>query len=343
MSYNNIQTIRYMGNKGRLLDEIIPEIINVTPTNGIVCDLMAGSNSIAYALKDFYTVYTNDVQEYSYVISKALIENQFQNISENTAKSHLFDGYMENKSKGFYTFFVDNYTDTYFSGEQCFDIDSIRYTIEKCKDEILKSLYLTALMGAMCKVQSTPGHFAQYMPKEHKRLKVLRNMDVWEEFIKKCNEYSNIVFTDKENKVFCSDYNKLIDDDILNNVDTLYVDSPYNQEQYSRFYHILETICKYDRPLLDFKAKYRNDRFKSNFCYKNAAGIEFSKIIDYCCHNSINLVISYSEKGIFPIMDLIKLCNEKFPDVKFKEIDFKHSMQGKGNISISEYVIVCTC
>ena len=62
---NRIETIRYMGTKINLLEFIVPEIIRVTPDNGIVLDIMAGSNAVSYALKEYYTVYTNDVQEYS--------------------------------------------------------------------------------------------------------------------------------------------------------------------------------------------------------------------------------------------------------------------------------------
>ena len=73
--YDNIQTIRYMGNKHKLLDFIIPEIEKITKPKSIVCDLMSGTNCIGYALKSRYTIYANDVQKYSECIAKALIEN----------------------------------------------------------------------------------------------------------------------------------------------------------------------------------------------------------------------------------------------------------------------------
>ena len=44
--YDNIQTIRYMGNKNKLLDFIIPEIEKITTPKSIVCDLMSGTNCI---------------------------------------------------------------------------------------------------------------------------------------------------------------------------------------------------------------------------------------------------------------------------------------------------------
>ncbi len=341
MNYNKIQTIRYMGNKSKLLEFIIPEIEKVTPQNGVVCDLMAGSNAVSYALKNKFRIITNDVQYYSYTISVAVIENQKQRISGDLAKKELYQDYTLNQTKKIYDFFEQNYSDTYFSKSQCEAIDSIKFAIDKIDSKHKKALYLTALMGAMCKVQCTTGHFAQYIPKEHHRAEKLRSMDVWNEFLKKSDDYTYLEVNNFENKCFCEDSNLLIESGTLDNVDTIYLDSPYNQEHYSRFYHVLETICKYDDPILEYKGKYRGDRFKSNFCYKNHVENEFVKIIKYCSRNSINLVISYSSKGIFDYEKLISLCRKNFVHVDVKQISYSHSMQGKGKKSIIEIIITC--
>ena len=165
-----------MGNKNKLLNFIIPEIIKITPKSGTVVDLMAGANSISYGLKKNFRIITNDVQYYSFIISKALIENQYVFINENLALNDLEKYFKLNQEKNFFNFFQKNYSDTYFSNKQCQEIDSLRYSIEQINSLYKKNLYLLSLMGAMCKVQSTPGHFAQFMPKEHKRIKILRNM-----------------------------------------------------------------------------------------------------------------------------------------------------------------------
>lgn len=339
---NLLNTVRYMGIKTKLLYEIIPAIQKVTPENGIVLDLMAGSNAVSYALKEFFTVYTNDVQEYSYVISKAVIENQKETISSETAKEDLGENIEYNLKNKVYNFFEKTYSGTYFSKEQCIAIDSVRYAIEKTENEYKKALYLFALMCAMCKVQSTPGHFAQFMPSEHKRIIPLQNMDLLAEFYSKCDDYSFLCFTDKENKAYCCDYNDLLSQDVIKKVDTIYLDSPYTQEQYSRFYHILETIVKYDCPTVNYKAKYRDDRFMSGFCYKNKAKSEFEKIIKFSKLNNSDLVISYSNKGLISPEDLVRLSEEYFGNVELKAIDYKHSTQGKGEQKLKEILIICS-
>ena len=351
---NRIETIRYMGTKINLLEFIVPEIIRVTPDNGIVLDIMAGSNAVSYALKEYYTVYTNDVQEYSKTISDALIVNQSETISRESALSELQRYYnlnLENKySLGIFTgtpflkyfsFFENVYSDTYFSKKQCVDIDAIRYSIEFVNNKYRKALYLLALMASMCKVQSTPGHFAQYMPSTHHRIIPLQNMDLLEEFYKKCDYYSSICFSSKKNMSYCMDFHTLLSNNKVGHVDTIYLDSPYSQEQYSRFYHILETIVKYDCPTVNYKAKYREDRFMSSFCYKNKVEQEFESIFNYCKNNNTKLVLSYSNKGLLSVDRLCEIAGKYFSSADLQSINYKHSTQGKGSNPIQEVLITC--
>ncbi len=338
----HLDTIRYMGNKSKLLEFIIPEIQKVTPKDGIVCDLMAGSNVVSYALKEFFTVYTNDIQEYSYTISNAVIVNQNETIDSKSAIRELQSHFVNNNNNKNFSFFEDTYAKTYFSLKQCCDIDSIRYAISKVDNKYRQSLYLLALMNAMCVVQSTPGHFAQFMPSEHKRIIPLQKMDLWQEFLKKCDKYSNVYLSHTQNQAFCKDYKELFKSEALKNINTIYLDSPYSQEQYSRFYHILETVVKYDNPVVNFKAKYRENRFMSGFCYKSKVEKEFENILDFCKANNINLVVSYSNKAVFSIDKLEELCKRYFKYVNRQDIDYNHSTQGKGNKNLLEVILTCS-
>lgn len=303
---------------------------------------MAGSNAVSYALKEFFTVYTNDIQAYSYSISNAIIVNQTENISSTTAKEELLPFYNDNNLNKYYHYFEDTYSFTYFSDKQCCDIDSLRYAIEQTDNEHRKNLYLFALMGAMCKVQSTPGHFAQFMPATHARIIPLQSMSLLETFWDKCDLYSDLYFCNRKNRAFNMDFRKLLQSNVLNNVDTIYLDSPYTQEQYSRFYHILETVIKYDHPEVNFKAKYRNDRFQSGFCYKGKVEAEFIVIFEYCQKSSTNLLISYSNKGLVSVDRLQELATNYFKNVQLQNIDYKHSTLGKGSNKLKEILLTCT-
>ena len=339
-SFENIHTIRYMGTKANLLDFIIPEIQKVTPKDGTVCDLMAGTNSVGYSLKPFFKIITNDVQEYSRTIARALILNQEYTINSFSAIEQLEHDYRKNLSERHFNFFEECYSDTYFSKEQCIAIDSVRYAISRLRNPILQDLYLSALMSTMCLAQSTPGHFAQYMPKEHPRVQPLRAIDIWNDFVTRCNDYNSISVSKFKNECYCMDFHDLFANGAIDNINTLYVDSPYTQEQYSRFYHVLETLVKYDSPEVKHKAKYRTDRFMSKFCYKKSVSDEFESILRFASPKNINIVISYSNKGVMPIEELEKLCSKYYPKVKSKFKDYKHSTQGKGSMGRLEYLLV---
>lgn len=335
--FNNIKTIRYMGNKNRLLSFIIPTIKSVTKQGDTICDLMAGTCSISYALKDRNKIITNDIQYYSYIIGKALIENNKICISMNEVKNDILDQMNRNTK---YTFFVDNFTDTYFSGPQCKEIDDIRFAIDKLDNEYKKDIYLVCLMYAMSKCESTTGHFAQYLPKDHKRVIPIRKKKILDEFITKCKDFEKIVFSKYENKSFNLDYKQFFNTKEFDKVDCFYIDTPYTGEQYSRFYHILETVCKYDNPELEFKGKYRKDRYMSDFSLRAKVKDEFKYMLTYLSENNKKVVLSYSDKALVPVDELEFIMSKLFKHVNLTKTEYKHSTQGKGSNNLDEVVFV---
>ena len=229
MDFDYIHTIRYMGNKNKLLSSIIPEIQKLTNEGDTVCDLMAGTNSVGYALKRRNRIISNDIQFYSYVIGSFMLSNKKPPTVE---EAHLeLDSLIEeNRKNKKYSFFVDNYTDTYFAEHQCLDIDSIRYALEKSAEN--KYFYLVVLMSVMCKAQSTTGHFAQYMDKNHRRIIPLRAMSIYNLFFDKIKEFDGFVLSKYKNVCFNEDFNDLLKDPILKQAKCIYVDSPYTSDQF---------------------------------------------------------------------------------------------------------------
>lgn len=329
-----------MGNKNKLLDFIIPEIISNSNKDDIICELMAGTNCISYALKDKRQIYTNDIQYYSYIISNALIKNNKYTINSNSATNDLSEKYKLNLKKHTFNFFESNYSDTYFSAKQCLEIDSIRYAINSIEILEIKCLYLVALMNAMCICQATSGHFAQYLPLNHPRLEKIKNKSIWEEFLKKCDDFDSIVFSKYDNKCFNLDYKKMIELPEFKKVKLVYIDPPYTGEQYSRFYHVLETICKYDNPKLEFKGLYRTDRFTSQLSLRTKAFDEFDKLFSTLAKMDKKIILSYSTKGIIKDYEMEHLLKKYYNFCETKRIKYNHSTQGKGNINLEELLFI---
>lgn len=69
----NFRPIHYLGSKLRLLNFIQETISQLDSTNGVVCDLFAGSGVVSKHLSLTRPVISNDIQEYSKVITSALL------------------------------------------------------------------------------------------------------------------------------------------------------------------------------------------------------------------------------------------------------------------------------
>jgi adenine-specific DNA-methyltransferase len=77
--------------------------------------------------------------------------------------------------------------------------------------------------------------------------------------------------------------------------DVLYIDPPYNSRQYSDYYHVLENLADWNKPMVYGKAK-KMDRshIKSKYSLKSAPKV-FSDLIKKakCSH----ILVSYNNTG----------------------------------------------
>lgn len=329
-SYDSVYVTRYMGAKYKLIDLLAPAIERLAGSNGTVIDLMAGTHSVGYALKRQFRIIANDIQAYSQVFGEALltnttwstvadrVEDDFRNLGGMTA------------SPGWFT---ETYRDTYFSEYQCGEIEMIRSRIEEFSDRDLRSIYLLLLCSAMALCQSSPGHFAQYMPADHPRVSALRSMSVMAAFISRSRELV-IDLTNHGNRVTRTDAFELVRSrdfvEFAGPGAVVYLDPPYTSAQYSRYYHLLETIVLSDEPEVSFKGLYRPDRYQSPFCSAVRVSKSFAEIFANCAQHGWPIVVSYSSHGLLKINELADLLQDAYPTVLINGKPFNHSMQGRG-------------
>jgi len=336
----SVYVTRYMGSKYRLLDLVVPAVNVVARQDAPIIDLMAGTHAVGYALRSDRVVVANDIQAYSETFGKALLLNtQFPHV-RNRMRKDLGPLKTTNSSEGW---FSNTYADTYFSYEQCREIEEVRTRVSQLTDEVLAAIYLTALIFAMGLCQSSPGHFAQFMPSDHERVKVLRAKSIFDAFETRCTE---LEFQIKGPRchLFRREAGQLLSDESLYSLapegSVVYLDPPYTTAQYSRYYHLLETVVLDDRPEVLHKAKYRNDRHQSSFCSSSKAAATFGEFLEKISGRGWNLVVSYSSHGVVPIRDLIELTEMHYSRVEVKSRSYAHSMQGRGQVSDRlEYVI----
>ncbi len=378
-NFADIQMVRYMGNKRNILSHVISAIMKIHDPEKIFCDLMAGTHSISYAIKTLKNhqigIISNDSQICSFIIGKALIENNtLSTIEIEDAKKDLNSNFYKNslalKSKWKdefikknqyrthnkinlaqqffhkepYCLFTFYFANIFFSLNQCNEIDSFRYAIEKIDDPIKKNIYLACLIYAVSYGSSSFGHFAQPR-KVTSEVRRIRKRSIYELFFRKLKNLK-INLNNKLNKCFNKDYKELfLDRDFLSmveNIGTIYLDPPYSPANYSRFYHVLETLIKYDYPNNEYKGLYRHNRFLSTFCKKTKVIESFEEVINFSFGIKANLVISYSNTGLLTKKKIMNLCRKKYSTVwSEKDIHHIHSTQGnRKKNGVKELIIV---
>ena len=289
--------MRYIGSKVALLKNIetcISENIHVKQNS--FCDIFSGTGVVARYFKPQYEIVSNDTLFFSYIIQKSFIENN-SSPAFLRLKSEIKNpfAYLENTELPNVNKFVEeNYSPSgkagrmYFTSENARRIDFIRNTIEQWKNEkkLTEAEYyylLASLIEAVPSVSNITGTYGAYLKNWDKRAFKKLEMPQFtvENNFRKNKAYNEDVF----------DLEKHISGDIL------YIDPPYNSRQYAPNYHVLETIARYDNPVLTGVTGMRPyaDQ-KSVFCSKNEVNDAFLQLIKNA--DFTHIVMSYSSAGL---------------------------------------------
>ncbi|MHA1285124.1 MAG: DNA adenine methylase, partial [Promethearchaeota archaeon] len=293
---------------------------------------------VGLALKRQSKIISNDVQYFSYVLGKAYIENnKYEKIK--TIPIKFFKKSLK------YNIFEKYFSNTYFTKQQCIEIDNIWAFIDNFKlvDEYLFYCYLTCLLQSLDLVARTAGHFDGSLKNNTKKVILRQNKSVYEEFNKKVKQFTTIRSIFK-NKCYNLPAETLLRE--VEEVDLIYIDPPYNHRQYSRYYHLLETCARYDSNInLNTKGLYRLDGFKSDFCFKSKVKKAFENIISLSIKKAKKkIIISYTNLGLINKEDLLRILENFSLKVKLFEKRIKYTRQktSKSNRVEKELLYVCS-
>jgi adenine-specific DNA-methyltransferase len=211
-----------------------------------------------------------------------------------------------------YRLFSITFAGGYLGLAQSVQVDSIRFAIDQLQslrtiDRHQHRWLLLALCQAVSKVATTTGHFAQYMtikPDTLRRFSCQRLRSVWVEWLKAIHEFAPLGTASwrARNRVFREDAVRLLRrlHKEGQKPAIIYADPPYTEDQYSRYYHVYETLLRYDYPDIAGAGRYRPDRFVSKFCLKAKVEAEMQKLVDASSRLGARLVLSYPADGLLP-------------------------------------------
>jgi len=209
-----------------------------------------------------------------------------------------------------YRLFTLLYADSYFGLYQCIEIDSIVFSLDQAvrsrKLTEDQRLWLILCLGAAVKrIATTTGHFAQFLePSEQNvsRFRSQRNRSVWEAWIEHIPDQAPLGSSRwrRSNRVFNEDTLELLPrlKQARHRPSVVYADPPYTDDQYSRYYHILDTLIRYDYPLVSGKARYCSERFQTPFSLKKRAINAFDALASTTLQLGADLIISYPQQGL---------------------------------------------
>jgi adenine-specific DNA-methyltransferase len=338
--------MRYIGNKESLLEKI-HQVMQSKRINGdSFFDFFAGTSSVSkYFKKLDYQIYSSDLMYFSFVLQKAYISNNenlkfdkllkkinFQSLSLFTPPLNIIIEYL-NQIEPTNGFISQNYTPSgtsdleiprmYFSDENGQIIDAIRQKIEVWKTEKTINEYEYFVLLA-CLIETVPfyanisGVYAAFHKKwDSRALKrmILRPVE--------------FIINNKENFSFNQNSTDLLPHVVA---DIFYLDPPYNQRQYAPNYHILETIARYDNPIIKGVGGLRDyQNQKSKFCNAKSAIQELDKIANEGQFKS--LILSYNTEGIMKQENIISTLKKygKVELIEFDYLRFKSNSNGENS------------
>lgn len=258
--------------------------------------------------------------------------------------------------------FTAYFANVYFGLRQCIEIDSLRFAIDQIEDEYERRWALGALITTLSALGTThAAHFAQPIINDAEDLNLLNLPKVLEQrAYSAIHEFSVRLMNLSEASERCvrpietipGPWKKTLltlEKSLNNKPVVVYVDAPYKREEYSRYYHVLETIVSYSYPSSIGKGKLPDkgtkERPRSEF---------FTKVKDLVNQAFINVVAeilkrgwvcawSYADIGDANIVAVVNNVHKLVPcQVRSYATPYEHKSQGKGisRKKVTEYLVI---
>jgi adenine-specific DNA-methyltransferase len=198
----------------------------------------------------------------------------------------------------------------YFGLTQSIQIDSIRYAIEAQYKKALIDLdqrrwMCLALCIAAKRIATTTGHFAQYLEinkNNAPRFISQRRRSAWKQWLTALDElfpYGTQGWREK-NRAYHTDALALLQELATSKARpaVVYADPPYTKDQYSRYYHLLDTLLRYDYPEATGIGRYPSRRFVSSFSLASSVLKSIEALASGVAKLDATLILSYPEDGL---------------------------------------------
>lgn len=327
---------RYMGSKNKIISNLWKHIGKLEFDSFF--DAFAGSNVVSYFMKcQGKKVITNDFMSFSYITSKAIIENSTEQIDSKDIKFLL----KKNKNNGF---IQSTFQDIFYSAEENEFLDRVRRNISLLDNEYKIALALASLVRACVKKRSR-GIFT-FVGERYNDGRADMRKTIEEHFIESIQIFNKAVFyNDQQNK----SKNKR-SENITVKADLVYLDPPYftpkSDNDYVRRYHFVEGLVKNWEgiEIQEHSIVKKFESYKSPFAKKETAYSAFDDLFKK--HKDSIIAISYSSNSLPTKKELTEMLCKYKSKVEVYEINHTYSMGnqshkiGNKNNRVKEYLFI---
>lgn len=241
----------------------------------------------------------------------------------------------------------------YLSLRQAIELDAARAAIDSDDRLDERDWIVAAWIAGASVLVNAPGHTAQYLrpnsASAHTRIVRTWSRSLWDEFANSLHAVSQVGSESWrcQNSVYVGDALDLVSAGELRDIGTVYADPPYTKDQYSRYYHMYETLYRYDFPDSSGAGRNRSDRFTTGFSLKTAVVASFHDLCRNVARMRVPLVISYPSSGLLgdAEMSVAEIASQYFGEVETHSYEANHSTMGASTgaskKSATENLYVC--
>jgi hypothetical protein len=228
-------------------------------------------------------------------------------------------------------------------------------------DENEKQWALGALIAAVSALGTTyGGHFAQPAVRNYNDITLRKLSDIIDnrspsimhEFaVRLLNLSEKSQTSDRRIKIVPGPWNNalsILDHELGSEPVLVYLDAPYTREEYSRYYHVLETLVTYTYPScrgIGLTPK-PGERFRTEFFTKVRSQITDALVcvITEILQRGWMCAWSYSDSGAANLYEVINTVYRKTNcDIKSYSAPFVHKSQGGAKPKkVTEYLVILT-
>lgn len=337
--------VRYLGSKRLLVDYIIDLIDEKAPDALSVIDVFTGTTRVAQALRRrAFCGISSDLSWASSVYAGAFLEN------DNNKKLQRYIDEL-NSLEGYDGWLTSNYCEAKTDGSDKIirvwkpkngrKADAIRDKIETYElEDWEKKTLITSLIFALETVDNTIGLQQAYLKDWCSRA----DKDL---FLSLPPSIDGPIWRHIEGDALSINYPE---------AEVAYLDPPYTGAVYSTYYHIWDSIARWDKPETCLNTNRRKDRsfsskdadtsMQSPWNYKKDALPAFKTLLERLPVKHI--IISYSDESLISKDEMLEMLS-KYKKVDLREIEYKRHLMSKiGNgadekasMKNTEYLFYC--